>query len=253
MNKRLALSLCAAALLAVSVSAQTADELIEKNIKARGGMDKIKAVQTMKVTGKMKMGPMEAPLVITKKRPNNMRVEFTIQGMTGVQAYDGTTGWMVMPFMGKKDPEQLSADMLKEVKEEADFDGPTIDYKAKGNKVELVGKEDVQGTPAYKIHVTTKDGEESNIYLDADSYLEIKSDSKRKVQGQEMETETILGDYKETGGLLFPMSIETHAKGHEGAQSITIEKIELNPTAVDASLFKMPEVKKPAAEEPKKQ
>lgn len=253
MNKRFALSLCAAALLAaVSASAQTADELIEKNVKARGGMDKLKAVQTMKVTGKMKMGPMEAPIIITKKRPSNFRAEFTIQGMTGVQAYDGSTGWMVMPFMGKKDPEQLSADMLNEVKEEADFDGPMIDYKSKGNKVELVGKEDVQGTPAYKLHITTKDGNESNVYLDADSFLEIKSDSKRKVQGQEMETETTIGDYKDTGGLLFPMSIETHAKGREGAQSITIEKIELNPAAVDASLFKMPEAKKPA-EEPKKQ
>ena len=252
MNRKLILSLCAAALLAVSASAQTADELIEKNVKARGGMDKLKAVQSMKITGKMKMGPMEAPIVITKKRPDNFRAEFTIQGMTGVQAYDGTTGWMVMPFMGKKDPEQLSADMLKEVKDEADFDGSMVDYKAKGNKVELVGKEDVQGTPAYKLHVTTKDGNESNVYLDAESFLEIKSDAKRKVQGQEMETETIIGDYKETGGLLFPMSIESHAKGREGAQSITIEKIELNPAAVDTALFKMPEVKKPA-EEPKKQ
>jgi outer membrane lipoprotein-sorting protein len=254
MSRKLILSLCAAtALLAVSAFAQTADELIEKNVKARGGMNKLKDVQSMKIAGKMKMGPMEAPIIITKKRPDSFRVEFTIQGMTGIQAYDGATGWMVMPFMGKKDPEQLSADMLKEVKEEADFDGPMIDYKTKGNKVELVGKEDVQGTPAYKLHITTKDGSESNVYLDADSFLEIKSDSKRKVQGQEMETETTLGDYKEVGGLLFPMSIESHAKGREGAQSITIEKIELNPAAVDAAIFKMPEVKKPAAEEPKKQ
>lgn len=252
MHKKLVLSLCAAALLAVSASAQTADELIDKNIKAKGGADKLKAVQSMKVTAKMKMGPMEAPVTITKKRPENFRIEFTIQGMTGVQAYDGTTGWAVMPFMGKKEPEQMSAEMLKEFKEEADFDGPMMDYKTKGNKVEYLGKEDVQGTPAYKLKVTTKDGSESTVYLDADSYLEIKTASKRKIQGQEVESETTLGDYKEVGGLLFPMSIESHAKGHEGAQSITIEKIELNPTSVDAALFHMPEVKKPA-EEPKKQ
>ena len=253
MRNKLVLSFCAAALLAVSASAQTADELIEKNVKARGGADKMHAVQAMKFTGKMKMGPMEAPFTVTKKRPENFRLEFTVQGMTGVQAYDGSTGtgWMVMPFMGKKDPEQMSADMLKEFKEEADFDGPIIDYKAKGNKVEYVGKEDVQGTPAYKLHVTTKDGLESNVYLDAESYLEIKTDQKRKIQGQEMETETSLGDYKEFGGVLFPTSIESRAKGREGAQNITIEKVEVNPTAVDTALFKMPEVKK--AEEPKKQ
>lgn len=252
MRNKLVLSLCAAALLAVSLSAQTADELIDKNIKARGGLDKLKAVQSMKFTGKMKMGPMEAPFMVSKKRPENFRLEFTIQGMTGIQAYDGSTGWMVMPFMGKKEPEQMSADMLKEFKDEADFDGPMIDYKNKGNKVELLGKEDVQGTPAYKLHVTTKEGVESNVYLDADSYLEIRSESKRKVQGQEIEAETTIGDYKEVGGLMFPMSIESKAKGREGAQTITIEKVELNPTTVDAAMFHMPEVKKPA-EEPKKQ
>ena len=175
MHKKFVLALCAAALLAVSASAQTADELIDKNIKAKGGLDKLKALQSMKFTGKMKMGPMEAPFIVMKKRPENFRLEFTVQGMTGIQAYDGSTGtgWMVMPFMGKKDPEQMSADMLKEFKEEADFDGPMMDYKAKGNKVEYLGKEDVQGTPAYKLHVTTKDGNESNVYLDAESYLEI--------------------------------------------------------------------------------
>ena len=252
MHKKFVLALCAAALLAVSASAQTADELIDKNMKAKGGLDKLKALQSMKFTGKMKMGPMEAPFIVMKKRPQNFRLEFTIQGMTGIQAYDGSTGWMVMPFMGKKDPEQMSADMLKEFKEEADFDGPMMDYKTKGNKVEYVGKEDVQGTPAYKLKVTTKDGNESNVYLDAESYLEIKSESKRKIQGQEIESETTLGDYKDVGGgLLFPMSIESHAKGKEGSQSITIEKVELNPTTVDAALFHMPEAKK--AEEPKKQ
>jgi len=244
MKNKFVLSLCAAALLAVSASAQTADELIEKNIKAKGGAEKLKAVQSIKITGKMKMGPVEAPITVTKKRPENIRVEFTFQGMTGIQAYDGTTGWLVMPFMGKKDPEQMSGDMLKGFKDEADFDGPMFDYKAKGNKVEYLGKEDVQGSPTYKLKVTTKDGIESNVYLDADTYLEIKSESKRKIQGQEVESETTLGNYKEIDGLFFPMSIESHAKGHEGAQSITIEKVELNPKTVDAAMFHMPEVKK---------
>ena len=254
MKTRFVLALCAAALLAASASAQTADELIDKNMKARGGADKMHALKAMKFTGKMKMGPMEAPLVVFKSRPENFRLEFTLQGMTGIQAYDGSsgTGWMVMPFMGKKDPEQMSADMLKQFKEEADFDGPIIDYKSKGNKVEYVGKEDVQGTPAYKLHVTTKDGLESNVYLDAESYLEIKADEKRTIQGQEMESETSLGDYKDFGGVLFPTSIETRVKGREGAQTVTIEKVELNPS-FDTVTFKMPEVKKPAAEEPKKE
>ena len=247
MHKKLVLSLCAAALLAVSMSAQTVDELIDKNIKAKGGADKLKALQSMKFTGKMKMGPMEAPFIVMKKRPENFRLEFTVQGMTGIQAYDGATGWMVMPFMGKKDPEKMSEDMLKNMKDESDFDGPLVDYKAKGNTVEYIGKEDVQGSPAYKLKLTTKQGTESNLYIDADTYLLIKSESKRKIQGQEVESETLIGDYKDVGGLMMAHSMEMHAKGREGGQSITIDKYEINPK-IDAASFKMPEVKK---EEPK--
>jgi outer membrane lipoprotein-sorting protein len=253
-QKTLVLSFCAAALLALSASAQTADELIDKSIKARGGLEKLKAVQAMKLTGKMKMGPIEAPFTVLKKRPENIRIEFTIQGMTGVQAYDGSTGWTLMPFLGKKDPEAMSADALKDFKDEADFDGPTVEYKKKGNKVELLGREDVQGTPAYKLKVTTREGNETIVYLDSKSYLDIKAVSKHDIEGEEMEEETTLGDYKDVGGLLFPFSIESHVKGHdEMARSITVEKVDLNPGAVDAAVFHMPKGEKPAAEGTKKQ
>jgi len=248
MKKTRLLSVCAL-LLAVSAFAQTADEIIDKHIKAMGGIDKLKSVKSIKATGKMKAGPMEFPATMLKARPDQFRMDFTVQGMTGTQAYDGTSGWSVMPFMGKKDPEKMTEEMQKDMKDEADFDGPLVDYKAKGNKVELVGKEDVQGSPAYKLHLTTKNGTESNLYLDAETYLLIKSESKRKIQGQEVESETIIGDYKDVDGMLFPYSMESRRKGAPAgaSQSITIEKYELNPK-IDAAQFKMPEVKK---EEPK--
>jgi hypothetical protein len=245
--KKLSLSVCAL-LVAASAFAQTADEIIDKHIKAMGGMDKIKAVQTVVATGKMKMGPMELPFTLTKARPESMRMDFTVQGMTGSQAFDGTTGWSVMPFMGKKDPEKMSDDMLKDMKDEADFDGSLVDYKKKGNTVEYLGKVDVEGSPAYKLKITTKQGIETTEYIDADSYLVIKTEGKRKVQGQEIESESIIGDYKDVGGLMYPHSIQNHPKGSQGpGQSITIEKYEINGK-VDAAVFKMPEVKK---EEPK--
>jgi hypothetical protein len=250
MSRKVLLSLLAATLLAVSAFGQTTDELLEKNLKAMGGKDKLKSLQSVRMTGKMKMGPMEAPFTMTKARPAGIRMDFTIQGMTGTQAYDGATGWMLMPFGGNKDPQKMTEDMLKEIREEADFDGPTFDYKAKGNKVEYVGKEDVQGTPTYKLHVTTKDGKESNIYLDADTYLAIRSDGTRKMNGQDLEMETSIGDYKTVDGLTFPYSIESHAKGKEGGQAIAIETIELNPK-VDAAMFTMPAVAAPKPEEKK--
>ena len=249
MMKRLALALAATALLAAPMFAQTADELIEKNVKARGG-EKMKAMKSVRMTGNMKMGPIEAPFTISKVRPEKVRVEFTVQGMTGMQVYDGTTGWAVMPFMGKKDPEKLAGDQLDSIKEEADFDGPMVDYKAKGNKVESLGKVDLEGTPAYKLKVTLKNGNDQTVYLDADNYLEIKTEGKQKVQGQEVESDTTIGNYKEVDGVLFATQIENHIKGREGAQTFTIDKIEVNPT-IDVASFAMPEVKK--AEEPKKQ
>ncbi len=239
MKKATILALAVLCALSASAADLTVDEILAKNTEAKGGMEKLRALKSARFVGKMSMGGMEAPFTMTKSRPEKMRIEFTIQGMTGVQAYDGTTGWMVMPFMGKKDPEVLPAEMLKDVKEQADFDGPFIDYAKKGNKVELLGKEKVEGTDAYKLKLTTKDGSESTVYFDADTFLEIKMESKRTMQGQEVETETVLGNYKEYDGMLFPLSIQNNMKGMPGGQTITIDKVELNPTLAD-DWFSMP-------------
>lgn len=233
-----------AAVLPVSAYGQTVDEVIAKHVQARGGLDKLKAAKTVRMTGKMTVGPgLEAPVVVEQKRPNHIRIEFTIQGMTGIMAFDGKGGWTLIPFSGKKDPEAMGEDDLKEAEEQADLDGPFIDYKEKGNKVELVGKEPVEGTDAYKLKATLKDGTVQYSYVDADSYLVIKEESKRTIRGVERETEATLGDYKKVEGLMFPCSIETGAKGDSQKQKITIERIEINP-AIDDSRFKMPEAKK---------
>ena len=136
--------------LAPVASAQTVDELIAKNIEAKGGLAKIKAVKSMRATGKMIGGPgMEFPFVMMNKRPKSTRMEFTFQGMTGMQVYDGKTAWMSMPFAGKKEPEVMPPDESKMLEEQADFDGPLVDYKEKGHTVELAGKEQVEGADAY--------------------------------------------------------------------------------------------------------
>jgi hypothetical protein len=229
-----------ASLLAAEAAGPTVDDVIAKNIEARGGLDKIKAVQSMRMTGKMMMGPgMEAPMVIEMKRPANMRVEFTLQGMTGVQAYDGKSGWTLEPFSGKKDPEPMSTEDLKEAEEQSDMDGPLVDYKAKGNKVELVGKDKVEGSDAYKLKITLKSGDVRYLYLDADSYLEIKGESKRTIRGSEAEIETTIGDYKDVQGLLIPFSFQAGAKGSDQKQNIVVEKVEINP-AIETARFKMP-------------
>lgn len=239
-----------AGLVSFAASAQTADELIAKSIEARGGKDKLKAVKTLRMTGKMALPQgMEAPFTAELERPNKMRRDFTIQGMTGSMAFDGKNGWSLMPFMGKKEAEPMSGDDLKTLEDEADFDGPLVDYKEKGHQVELVGKEDVDGSPAYKLKVTKKNGDVEYHYLDAEQYLEVKVEGKQKVRGQEIEGVSTLGNYKEVGGLIFPFSIESRQKGAPGGMTITIDKIEVNPD-VPASRFDMPKAEKPASPPP---
>jgi outer membrane lipoprotein-sorting protein len=216
------------------------DELIAKNLKAKGGMDKIKAMKSLRATGHMSLGPeMEAPFVMVLKRPNEMRMEFTLQGMTGVQAYDGKNAWAVMPFMGKKDPEPMSADDAKMVEEQSDFDGPLVDYKAKGNTIELAGRETVEGVNAYKLKVTRKSGEIRYIYLDPDAYLEIASDATRNVRGTEMEIYSTIGDYKDVNGVMLAHSIESGQKGSTMKQKMTVDKYEVNVDVAETS-FTMP-------------
>lgn len=216
------------------------DELLKRHYEALGGLEKIKAVETIKMTGRMLMGPgMEARFVRLAKRPNRYRMEFTVQGMTGVQAYDGETAWMYMPFTGRTEPEVMPEDLAKQVIEEADMDGPLVDYQEKGHQVELLGKEDVEGSPAYKLKVTLRSGEVSYYYLDAEYFLLIKTAAKRAVQGTEVEVETSLGDYREVDGLMVPFSIRVKGQG-PAEQTIILDTVELN-VPVDEAQFKMPQ------------
>ncbi|MGH2628321.1 MAG: LolA family protein [Anaerolineales bacterium] len=242
--------ICLFAAFAVTglAQAQTADELVAKNIQAHGGSDKIKSVQSMRMTGKILGGGMEMPMVMEFKRPNSMRMEFTVQGMTGIQAYDGTTGWVVMPFAGKKEPEKISGEDLKAMEDQADIDGPLVDYKEKGHQVEYLGKVDMEGTPAHKLKVTKKNGDVVTVYLDADAFLEIKAEGKSVRRGQEVEFETVYGDYKDVGGgLVLPHSLEIKPKGSPQGQNVVIEKVELNPE-IAADRFAMPAPAKDAAQ-----
>jgi len=231
---------------ALAAQGQSLEEILAKNFEARGGKEKIQAVQSVRFTGRMPIGEgAEAPLILKWKRPNRIRMEFTVQGMVGIQAYDGSAGWMVMPFMGKTDPEAMSQEEVKSIEEMADtVDGPLMDYQTKGHQLELVGKEAVEGTEAYKLKLTKKGGDVSYVYLDAEAFLEIKEEGKHTRRGQEFEFESSSGDYKEVEGLVIAHSIETKAKGAPQGQIITIDKVELNVEIPDSE-FAMPEVKKP--------
>src|SRR5205809_5191234 len=214
--------LALALLLAPAAHAQTVDELLAKHYEACGGLDKLKALKTMRVTGTISMGPgVEAPFTMERKRPGLRRMEFTIQGMVGVQAFDGSKTWSVMPFMGKKDPEVGSDEDNKNAQDDADFDGALVDYKTKGHTVELVGKEAVEGADAFKLKVTKKNGNIEYDYLDAETYLLVKTEGKVRRRGTDMEGETTFSDYKDVDGTMQPFSMESGAKGMPQKQKLT--------------------------------
>jgi len=232
------------ALVAVPAAAQTADDIINKNIQAKGGLDKMKAVKTMRATGKITLGPgMEAPVLLEQKRPMSIRVEVVVQGLTIIQAFDGTNGWMLNPMSGRKDPELMPSEQVKSIEEQADMDGALVDYKTKGSTVELLGKDKADGADCYKIKLTLKSGDTRTYYIDAENFLEVKVESKTAVRGTDVEGDTIIGDWKEVSGMMMPFSIDAGQKGAPARQKITLDKIEVNP-AIDDSRFKMDAVKK---------
>src|SRR5437868_8709519 len=246
MYSRLTIVFITCTLAASAVGAQnkpqlTVDELVAKNVAAKGGADALRALQSVRLTGKMLVneGQMQLGYAETKKRPDEVRTEATLQGMTAVEAYDGKEGWRISPFQGRKDPEKMSADDLKPLMEDGEIDGPLVDWKAKGSTVEYIGREDVDGTNAYKIKVVRKNGDVNFVYLDPDHFLEIRILRQRVRHGAQEETETDIGDYEKIGGVFVPFSIEAGHKGDPDKQKIVIEKAEAN-VPVDDAIFHFP-------------
>ncbi len=250
MRLRFVIFFVAAALAAPAVNAQdpkqltvreTVDSLVAKNIEAKGGADALRALQSLRLKGKMLVdqGQVECAYLQTKKRPGEVRTEATLQGMTMVQAYDGAQGWKISPFGGRKDPEKMSADDTKSLMEDAEIDGPLVDWKAKGSTVDYLGTEDVEGTLAHKLKVVRKNGDVNYVYLDPDHFLEIRILTQRVEQGAQVETETDLGDYEKIAGVFIPFSIETGRKGSTDKQKIVLEKADAN-VPVDDAVFHFP-------------
>jgi len=246
MYSRLTIVSVASALAVSAVCAQdnpqpTVDELVAKNVAAKGGAEALRALQSVRFTGKMLVneGQIQLAYAETKKRPGEVRSEVTLQGMTAIQAYNGEQGWKVSPFQGRKDPEKMSADDTKSLMEEAEIDGPLVDWKAKGSTVEYLGTEDVDGTLAHKLKVVRKNGDVTFVYLDPDAFLEIRKTTQRVEQGAQVEVETDVGDYEKIAGVFLPFSIESGRKGDPDKQKIIIDKAEGN-IPVDDAIFRFP-------------
>jgi len=226
--------------LPLTAAAQTADEIVRKALDARGGIEKIKAVRSERISGRVSFSQgVEGTFVVELKRPLRMHVEISIEGQKIIRVYDGkSSGWMINPFAENKEAQPLSAEDLRSISDEADFDGPLVDYKAKGNQVELVGKEKLDDKPVYRLKLTNKNGEVRFYFIDAATFLLMKWEGIRKTEDQELPWESFSSDFREVQGLKYAFRIDQGSPG-DFKQTLTTEKIEIDPP-IDDSRFAKP-------------
>jgi hypothetical protein len=220
----------------VALSAESVDEIVARNLAARGGVEKLLAVHSQRLTGAISFGPGNGgPFQVEMKRPGKMRETLTLGGKTIIRTTNGTAGWIVN---GDADPAPLSSAILKNMAGGADFDGPLMDYRAKGNRIELAGKEAIGGKNTYKLIVTMNDGQVRSDFIDCESYLEIKWEGKLTFDGKESSVESFFRDYRKVDGIAYAFAIDSDTVGVPGKQELRFEKIEVNPREDDARFEK---------------
>jgi hypothetical protein len=258
-----------------SSAERSAEPIAEKNAAARGGLKAWRAIQSMSMTGSLEAGrprdpvklamsymrprneakaearkalahPREAdanknvrlPFVMELERPRRTRLEIRFQGQTAVQVYDGSHGWKLRPFLGRREVEPFTAEELRVASQQTDLDGPLIDYARKGNKVELEGTEPVEGHDAYRLKVTSHDGQVRHVWVDKQTYLDVKVDGTRRLDGKPRPVWTTFRDYRPVNGLMIPHVLETTVEGVPGSEKILVDRVALNPQLDDAHFTK---------------
>ncbi|MEI6883471.1 MAG: hypothetical protein WCO02_03225 [Bacteroidota bacterium] len=243
MKKTIALSVMAffLAILAGTAQDMKLDDVLNAYYKA-SGIEKMKDWTTYQASGKSIAQGMEFPFKMIQKRPLKLRIEAEVQGNKMIQAFDGTSGWSVIPWSGSSAPQDMTADQVKAMKEQSDMEGSLYNWKEKGHQAELLGKEDLEGSSIYKVKLTKSTGDVDIYFFDAESFILLKTTSKMKIQGNETESETLLSNYKDVNGVLMAGTITNKIKDQTVSQ-LVIDKSEVNVPVSD-SLFIKPVVKK---------
>jgi hypothetical protein len=235
---KLAALFIAAAFTVTSAKAQTADEIVTKHVEAIGGLDAWKKITSMVQTGTMSVQGMNLDVVNTVLHLKGMRNDITAMGMLNYQIMTPTEGWRFFPIQGQQAPEPVTAEEVKEGQESLDAQGVLIDYKTKGHTVELLGKEDVDGTDCFKLKVTLKGGKASTYFIDSKTFLPVKVVAVVKANGQEAELTSTFSNYQKLPeGITVAMSVGIpFAPGV--TMDFTVSKVEVNK-AIDESIFKV--------------
>ncbi|MGA2824120.1 MAG: hypothetical protein ABSE72_11410 [Bacteroidales bacterium] len=239
MKTKLLLFIAIFILSSMSCRAQEAklDDILSAYYKAIG-IEKMKEWQTVTVIAKTISQGIEYPLKFYMKRPGKLRVEVEVQGNKMIQVFDGKQGWSIIPWSGSSDPQDMTADEIKGMKNQADVEGALYNWKEKGHKAELIGKEDFEGSLVYKIKLTKEDGDIETWFIDAENYVPLKMAATVKIQGNEIESECYFSNYSEFNGVLIAKTNTNKFKGQTVSQ-VETDKMEINIPVSD-SLFVKP-------------
>ena len=220
---------------------QTVEEIIAKNLEARGGIEKLRAIRSMVMTAQLTTPEGSGPRTVSLVRPNFYREERTVGSVKTIYVFDGQSAWVLDHKDNHEEVRALTGGDLVNLREEAEngIDGALTDYASKGYRVRLEGTATVEGKLCYAVRVTFRSGQVQIQYLDTQTFLEIHEEMPRLVNGNHVLVEQTVGDYREEGGTLFPHTIVTRLAGRPQRTTLTIEKIELN-TAIDEELFQKP-------------
>lgn len=243
----------------------SADQVIEKNVAARGGLQAWRAVQSLSMSGKMDAGGNESktrptpgvrtggvqlprrraeqaqlPFRMEMKRQRKQRLEIDFRGQTAIQVFDGTHGWKLRPFLNRHEVEPFSSDELKAMDLQSDLDGPLVDYVAKGTKAEMEGTEKVEGKDTYRLKLTYKNGTSQHVWIDANTFLETKIEgTPRKLDGKLHNVEIYYRDYRTVSGVKVPYLTETKVQGVNQAEKIEIDEVAINARVEDSRFAKL--------------
>ena len=251
----------------------SAAQIVDKHIAARGGLQAWHEVQTLSVAGKMDAGSgdsaarsavlakagagaavrrpaggaaagpekltekpqVQLPFRLEMKRPRKSRLEIDFAGKTAVQVYDGQSGWKLRPYLNRNDVEPFSEQEAKAQSDTGDLEGPLVDYAAKGTKIALEGVEPVDGRNAYKLLLTRKSGDAQHIWIDAQSFLDVKIEGiPRRMDGKMHKVWISQRDFRLVQGVMIPFVVETAVEGYRETHKMLIEKVTLNQKLDDA-------------------
>ncbi len=228
------------AALAATAPMPRVDQLIARNIQARGGMQKIRAIQSLRSSGHILIGPMTLALTIENPR-DAFRSDTSINGTTKTEVFDGSRGWVLDPFTKGADAkaEPMSVDQLKQIELQMDFDGPLVDYRKKGSRISLLGIRTFKGVEAYALKIALKNGDMLTMLIDTKHYMEIGDINNAVSLGKTVEVETTLGDYRAVNGVLFPFDIAIKPTGQPAGLRIKLDDVRTN-TVIDRARFVMP-------------